>query len=680
MIDLYPLNEFVRQTPFKMETTASVLLSVRKGDFLASVDLKDAYFQIPIHHSSRKLLRFVTDRTVHQFKVLCFGLSTASQVFTRVFATVSAWAHSRGVRLLRYLDDWLVVASSETRAKQHVRDLLSLCHSLGIVINEEKSDLNPSQSVEYLGMSIDTMVARAFPTVARVERFLSIARRFLLRQNPSAQLWQVLLGHMSSLEKLVPHGRLRMRSIQWHLKSHWSPERDPPHLPVPRSRQVEEDLSWWMVRDHLLKGMNSGSPPLLRRVTVGMGSSPPRSISVGNMVGTGELVTHQSPRDESSVPSHKVVRRHCHQPSSDSDVRQFDGRSLCQQAGGHSLRLPLLVDRATSLMDRVPRCPSGSEVPARAIQCPGRSPQPSESSAGCRMVPPSAGGKETDPNLGVPVAGLVRDTSQREAAPVLLPNPGPPGRLRGCLPSPLERPRCVRISSFPPGRESRGPSQRDPKSLDDPGRPSLARESVVRRPSPPPDPTTSATPPVGPTATPAALHTVPWRHPRPELSRMATLKRLLRKSGFSRRAALEMSVCVRESTARLCQSQWLSFCGWRRGRGVAPIDATIPLIVDFLIHLRVDKGFSLSALKGYRSTINSVMTLKGVDLATSRELSMFFRSSLKSCSPNDLRPPAWDVALVLQSLTDPPYEPLKTVEERSENPLPDSPWFRQASR
>ena len=82
---------------------------------------------------------------------------------------------------------------------------------------------------------------------------------------------------------------------------------------------------------------------------------------------------------------------------------------------------------------------------------------------------------------------------------------------------------------------------------------------------------------------------------------------------------LEMSSCVRESTARLYQSQWLSFCGWCRG-----IDATIPLIVDFLIHLRRDKGFSLSALKGYRSAINSVMALKGTDLAESRELTMLF--------------------------------------------------------
>ena len=103
VIDLSHFNDFVQLTSFKMETVASVLLSVREGDFLASLDLKDAYFQIPIHGSSRKLLRFMSEGTVYQFKALCFGLSTAPQVFTRVFAAVSAWAHFRGIRLLRYL-------------------------------------------------------------------------------------------------------------------------------------------------------------------------------------------------------------------------------------------------------------------------------------------------------------------------------------------------------------------------------------------------------------------------------------------------------------------------------------------------------------------------------------------------------------------------------------------------
>ena len=85
--------------------------------------------------------------------------------------------------------------------------------------------------------------------------------------------------------------------------------------------------------------------------------------------------------------------------------------------------------------------------------------------------------------------------------------------------------------------------------------------------------------------------------------------------------------------------------------------------MDFFIHLRRDKGLSVSAIKGYRATLNSVLTLKGLDLSTSRELLMLFRSFSRSVPHVELRPPAWDVAFVLQSLSGPPYEPLRTVNE-----------------
>ena len=177
VIDLSHLNDFVQLTSFKMETVASVLLSVREGNFLASLDLKNAYFQIPIHRSSRKLLRFTSEGTVYQFRALCFGLSTAPQVFTRVFAVVSAWAHSWD-QTFRYLDDWLVLSSSEREAKQAVQSLLSLCRTLGIVINEKKSDLVPSQTAKYLGMTIDTEAGKVFLSLARVEKFLTVAESF----------------------------------------------------------------------------------------------------------------------------------------------------------------------------------------------------------------------------------------------------------------------------------------------------------------------------------------------------------------------------------------------------------------------------------------------------------------------------------------------------------------------
>ena len=73
----------VLKTPFKMETIESTLLSVRRGNWMVSIDLKDAYLQIPIHPDSRKYLSFIAFEKVYQFKVLCFGLSTAPQVFTR---------------------------------------------------------------------------------------------------------------------------------------------------------------------------------------------------------------------------------------------------------------------------------------------------------------------------------------------------------------------------------------------------------------------------------------------------------------------------------------------------------------------------------------------------------------------------------------------------------------------
>ena len=93
------------------------------------------------------------------------------------------------------------------------------------------------------------------------------------------------------------------------------------------------------------------------------------------------------------------------------------------------------------------------------------------------------------------------------------------------------------------------------------------------------------------------------------------------------------------------------FCGWCCGRGVAPVNATVPLIVDFLFHLRHDKGLSVSAVKGYRSALNSVFAPKDMELADSRPISMLIRSFSKSVRLEELCPPAWDVTLVLQSLT-----------------------------
>ena len=294
----------------------------------------------------------------------------------------------------------------------------------------------------------------------------------------------------------------------------------------------------------------------------------------------------------------------------------------------------------------------------------GRCPQPSRASDRDRVVSPPSGGEIAVLHVGQSVDRSVRDVPQCEAAPVLLAGPGSPGRLPGCVSPSLGRPGSVRVPSLSSGRSGDRLCPRVIACRDDSGRASLAREGVVRRLTASTDLTSCHPALVGQSAAAAPLQSLPPRCPRVEPSRVATLKRHFRKSGFLGRAAGVLSGCLQESSSRLYQSRWQIFCGWCRGRGVAPVNATVPVVVDFLIYLRQDKGLSISAIKGYSSALNSVLALKGRDLASSCEITMLLRSFARSVNPAELRPPAWDVSLVLQSLTGAPYEPLRMCEER----------------
>ena len=160
-----------------------------------------------------------------------------------LMAPISAILHRYGVRMLRYLDDWLILAESRTACLQARDRLLQVCEELGLQVNFKKSSLIPSQDMTYLGMQIQSVRFVAKPTETRVANLLKIIEEFLSSPGLPAALWRRLLGHLSSLTLLVKGGMLRMRSLQIRLRSRWD-FRDE-LLRIPWDPLCQEDLLWW---------------------------------------------------------------------------------------------------------------------------------------------------------------------------------------------------------------------------------------------------------------------------------------------------------------------------------------------------------------------------------------------------------------------------------------------------
>ena len=248
---------------------------------MASIDLMEAYLQLPVPPASRHFLRFMFRDTVYQFKALCFGLSTALQVFTRVMAPVSAILHSMGIRMRQYLNDWLVQSTSRESLLGDLQTVLQLCHELGIVVNPQKSNLVPSQVVQYLGVVIVSTSFRTSPSAERISWLQSTAAEFQSCASPTASLWLSLLGVLSSLAHLVPGGRLRIWSLQLCLHRSW--DRLDLEAPVSASMECLRDLQWWLHLPRLSLGVSlcRVSPDLPFWSDVGWGAHLDHQIASG---------------------------------------------------------------------------------------------------------------------------------------------------------------------------------------------------------------------------------------------------------------------------------------------------------------------------------------------------------------------------------------------------------------
>ena len=82
-----------------MDTFQSAMKLIRPACFMASIDIKDAYYSIPVADKDRKFLMFEPKATFYQFTCLPNGLSCAPRAFTKILKPV--YSHLRGLGVIR---------------------------------------------------------------------------------------------------------------------------------------------------------------------------------------------------------------------------------------------------------------------------------------------------------------------------------------------------------------------------------------------------------------------------------------------------------------------------------------------------------------------------------------------------------------------------------------------------
>ena len=112
---------------------------------MASVDLKDAYYSIPITEEDRKLLVLQWKRKYYQFTCLHNGLSSAPRIFTKILKPVCALLRSIDHTCMGRIDDSLLVGQSFNSCHRNIADTVSLFTNLGFTIHPVKSVLQPQQ-------------------------------------------------------------------------------------------------------------------------------------------------------------------------------------------------------------------------------------------------------------------------------------------------------------------------------------------------------------------------------------------------------------------------------------------------------------------------------------------------------------------------------------------------------
>ena len=249
IIDMRGLNSCILKHGFKMQGVKDVRNLLTPGMFGGVIDISDAYYHISVHKSARRYCRFILDGVVYEYLGLPMGLSCSPRIFTRVSKAAADWLRKRGVLLVIYIDDILVLGTTREEYTRNVNMVLSLLKKLGFVINESKCQIEPSNKFTYLGCVWNTADWKVQLKENRAKNLRSSATALVEKGIVTLRSLAQFIGRVQSAVGIVPLAKARTRAVLFQFSAVCKTKEDYSKSVTLSTRALRELKAWTQLSD-----------------------------------------------------------------------------------------------------------------------------------------------------------------------------------------------------------------------------------------------------------------------------------------------------------------------------------------------------------------------------------------------------------------------------------------------
>ena len=224
-----------------LATAISHIQDLSPGVFLAKSDISDAFRLIPLHPSNYNLTGFHWKNSYWVDLCLPMGCASSCKIFES-FSSALAWilTHKLGVgRMVKVLDDFLFLASTESECRRHLNSFLTLCREVGVPVAREKT-LGPLTTLTFLGIELNTVTMRAQLPLDKLQKYSTTITDILTRNKVTMREIKSVTGMLQFSTSVVSHGRAflrRMHDATIGIKK--------PHHFIRITHGIRHDLTLW---------------------------------------------------------------------------------------------------------------------------------------------------------------------------------------------------------------------------------------------------------------------------------------------------------------------------------------------------------------------------------------------------------------------------------------------------